>query len=71
MKGRAGEGSRQGHRCDTALTKAMDQCGGSVATSEAKLSPSCLVHLSIKVEHISLWIQKMRQIYCGNMGEVV
>lgn len=49
MKGRTGAGSRQGHRCDIAWTKevAGREC---VQRSQTKLSPSCLLHLSIKMD---------------------
>ena len=70
MKDRVGEESRQGHRCDITLT--IGQAGGeSGQTSQAKLSSSCLVHLSIKKEHISRYIQKKRQIYWAYKEEAL
>lgn len=48
VKGQPEEGSRQGHRCDTAPTMAEVVVKVCTHPSWAKLSPSCLLHLSIK-----------------------
>lgn len=64
MKGRMEQGSRQGHRCDIPLT--MREAGLNCADipSWLKLSPSCLVHPSIKSD-IFLIVHSRRDRFIG------